>query len=393
MADKAMITPKVLAWARTTAGMTIDVSAAKASVEISRLMQWEKGEAYPTMHQAELLAKAYRRPLALFFLPDIPYDFTPLKDFRAQKSGPLSTASIFIIREMQQKQEWISASLRENGEKPLPFIGKYTTKNSPTVVANDILETLGISPGFYSSEAVMKQWIRKAEDHGIFISRASFIHSHLLLDSEEMQGFAISDPYAPFVFINSEDWASPQLFTLVHELAHLWIATSGISNDIEQNTIGRSNIHPTELFCNEVAAHALMPKSYMEILSENTFSDEDKVVQESQKLGISSFAFLLRAKNMNIITEHKYSTLKRKLDIGFKKFLEREATKKATAKLKTKEKSGGPNANLLLTYRNGLLFTKIVIDAFRGGQLPPTEASNLLNTKVSNFWKLEAFLW
>jgi Zn-dependent peptidase ImmA (M78 family) len=392
MADKAMITPKVLAWARTTAGMSVEVSAAKASVDPSRLILWERGETYPTMHQAEILAKAYRRPLALFFLPDIPYDFTPLNDFRSQKAGHLGTASLFIIREMQQKQDWISTTLRENGEEPLPFVGRYSTRNSAAVVANNILESLGIKPGSYGSEAIMRQWIRKAEDLGIFISRSSFIHSHLILDSGEMQGFAISDPYAPFIFINSEDWASPQLFTLVHELAHLWIAASGISNDIEQNTVRRSNIHPVELFCNDVAAHALMPKSYMDKITANGFSNGERVFQESQKLGISSFALLLRAKNMNIITYHKYSTLKREADIGFKRYLEKEEAKKAAAKLKAKEKQGGPNANLLLTYRNGLLFTKVVIDAFRGGQILPTEASNLLNTKVTNFRKLEAFL-
>jgi Zn-dependent peptidase ImmA (M78 family)/transcriptional regulator with XRE-family HTH domain len=392
MAEKAMITPKVLAWARTTAGMTIVVSAAKVAVDPARLVQWENGEAYPTMHQAELLAKAYRRPLALFFLPDIPYDFTPLKDFRSQKSGPLSTASIFIIREIQQKQDWISTTLMENGEKPLAFIGKYTSKNSPAAVANDILDTLGITPGAYGTEAIMRQWIRKSEDIGIFISRASFIHSHLALNSEEMQGFAISDPYAPFIFINSEDWAAPQLFTLAHELAHLWIAVSGISNDIEQNIIRRSNIHPVELFCNEVAAHALMPKNYMEKISSKNFSSGEQVLQESQKLGISSFALLVRAKKMNLISDHNYSVLKKEADIGFKQFLEKEAAKKAVAKLKSKEKTGGPNANLLLTLRNGKLFTRVVIDAFRGGQILPTEASILLNTKVTNFQKLEAFL-
>ena len=392
MADKAFITPKVIQWARTTAGMTVNVSAAKVSVEPSRLLSWENGEDYPTMHQAQLLAKAYKRPLALFFLPDIPYDFTPLNDFRSQKSGPLSTASIFIIREMQQKQEWISTMLKESGEEPLPFIGKYSTKNSPTVVANNILETIGITPGNYGPEVIMRQWIRKAEDIGIFISRASFIHSHLTLNSEEMQGFAISDRFAPFIFINSEDWAAPQLFTLVHELAHLWIAASGISNDIEQNTVRRSNIHPIELFCNEVAANALMPKAYILKLAARNFSDGNSVLQEAQKLGISSFAILVRAKNLGIITDHNYKELKRQADISFKQFLEREAIKQATAKQKSKENSSGPNANLLLTLRNGKLFTKVVIDAYRGGQILPTEASSLLNTKVTNFRKLEAFL-
>ena len=248
MADKAYITPKVLKWARESARMSEDTAASKVSVPIEKLLEWEEGSSQPTINQAEKLAKAYKRPFALFFLPDIPRDFQPLQDFRRNSAKPIGTASVFIIREIQQKQAWIKELLEENKDKPLPFVGRFTVNSNPKEVATDILRTLEINLAKYLTGNVIKEWIDKAELKGIFISRTSFIHSRLTLDSEEMQGFAIADPYAPFVFVNSKDWGAPQLFKLIHEIAHNWIAASGVSNEIEMDMQQRDKLHPIELF-------------------------------------------------------------------------------------------------------------------------------------------------
>ena len=104
MADKAFITPNVLKWARESAKMSKETAASKASVTIDKLQEWENGTSKPTIKQAQTLAKAYKRPFALFFLPEIPRDFQPLQDFRKSGSKTLTTSSIFIIREIQQKQ-------------------------------------------------------------------------------------------------------------------------------------------------------------------------------------------------------------------------------------------------------------------------------------------------
>ncbi len=101
-----------------------------------------------------------------------------------------------------------------------------------------------INPKSYKTDNPIKEWIDAAETNSIFVSRTSFIHSRLKLDSEEIQGFAIADPYAPFVFVNSDDWNAPQLFTLVHELAHIWIAETGISNEVELDIKQKDKFHP-----------------------------------------------------------------------------------------------------------------------------------------------------
>ena len=391
MADKAYITPHVLKWARESARMTEETAAAKVSVSVERLKEWEVGIDQPTIHQAQTLAKAYKRPFAVFFLPDTPRDFQTLQDFRSMGSKSLTTSSVFIIREIQQKQAWIREVNEETNEEKLPFVGRFNINSNPEKVARDILKTLGINPLNYSTDNPIKEWISASELKGIFISRTSFINSHLKLNSEELQGFAISDPYAPFVFVNSDDWNAPQLFTLVHELAHIWIAETGISNDLEPEIINNHKYHPVELFCNEVAANALMPAEFFDGLEITTFSNARVVFKTAKLLGVSSFALLVRSFNLNKISNSSYHRLKQEAEIEFAAFLEREAEKKA--KQKEKVTPGGPNYYLLQLNRNSRLFTQTVIDYFRGGFIEPTMASQLLNVQVNKFSKLEAQLF
>lgn len=389
MAERAFITPKVLQWARKSARMTLEIAAKKVGKTPEIIDEWENGNSQPTIRQAESLAKAYRRPFALLFLPDIPHDFQPLQDFRRKTAIALGTASIFIIREIRQKQAWISEIFEEYGEEQLSFVGKFSIQTKPVTVAHDILETLQIVPTNYSSDNPIKEWIDKAESKGIFISRTSFIHSRLTLDKKEIQGFSIADKFAPFVFVNSDDWKAPQLFTLVHEIAHIWINESGISNEIEAKIKDRDKIHPVELFCNEVAANALMPIDIMNNLVINVFDNSYSVFKVAKKIGISSFALLVRAFKLKLISLDSFINLKKEAESDFKDFLKREKVKKA----RLKEKKGGPNPYLLRLNKNSHLFTQIVLDAYRGGRIEPTQASFLLNTQINKFHRFEDYLY
>lgn len=391
MAERAYITSKVFKWARESAKMTEETAASKIAVSVEKLKEWELGDSYPTISQAKILAKAYKRPFAVFFLLDIPNDFQPLQDFRKAGSKELSTSSVFIIREIQQKQAWIRDVNKDNNENTVPFVGRFSIQDNPVEVAHDILDSLKINPLSYNTNNPILDWIDKAESNGIFISRTSFIHSHLKLDSAEIQGFAIADDYAPFIFINSDDWNAPQLFTLVHELAHIWIAETGISNDVESSIIKEENHNPIEIFCNEVAANALMPKEFVESLDKNVFENAKEVFKNAKIIGVSSFALLVRALNLNIISLNSYKKLRVEADYEYNEFLKREVEKKAI--LKEMKKSGGPNYFLLQLNRNSRLFTQTVLDAFRGGAIEPTQASILLNVKVNKFPKLEAQMY
>jgi Zn-dependent peptidase ImmA (M78 family)/DNA-binding XRE family transcriptional regulator len=383
MAERAYITPKVLKWARETAKISETDAAAKVSVKAEKILEWENGESQPTVNQAIKLAKSYQRPFAVLFLPEPPTDFQPLQDFRKSGSKELSTAVTFIIREIQKKQSWISQQNQEDEESRLPFVGKFTLKDSPKQIAQDILKTLEINPTNYGEVTPLKKWIDQAESKGIFISRSSFIHTRLKIDKAELQGFAIADPYAPFVFINSGDWGAPQLFTLVHELAHLWIAQTGISNNVDIEIKGK--LHPVELFCNEIAANALMPEDTIKRISSNSFTDSRQIFRIAKVLGVSSFALIYRAFRLDLISIKQYNILKEQATIQFEEFLAKEAIKKA----KQKKTPGGPSPYLLKLNRNSRLFTQIVLDGFNGGRIEPNLASSLLSTKSNKFHKLQ----
>lgn len=390
MADKAYITPNVLKWARESARMTEETAAAKVAVSVERLRSWEDGTEQPTIRQAQTLAQAYKRPFALFFLPDIPRDFQPLQDFRKSDAKQLTTTSIFMIREIQQKQAWISEVYAENQEEKLPFIGRFSINDQPQVVAADMLNTLGIHPANYNTNNPIREWIDGAEKNGIFVSRTSFINSRLKLDSEELQGFAIADDLAPFVFVNSDDWNAPQLFTLVHELAHLWIAQTGISNEVEPELTHKDKFHPVELFCNEVAAHALMPEEMVLGHGATAFQSSKEVFKLAKQFGVSSFALLVRALNLRLISLPTYQTLKKQAEVDFQAFLDKEEAKRK------KQKEANKNSPLYYPTtisRNGRLFIQVVLDAYRGGAIAPNLASSLLNVQTNKFAKLESKMY
>ncbi|MGE5412257.1 MAG: ImmA/IrrE family metallo-endopeptidase [Clostridiales bacterium] len=385
MPDKAFLNPDILKWARISARMTIESASSKIPVSADKLLEWEAGEAFPTIRQAKILANAYRRPFAMLFLPEIPLDFQLIQDFRMKGSRELSTSSVFLIRDIQQKQAWISEVLADNNEEKLPFVGRFNYNCDPKIVASNILETLNINPGAYKTTNVLLEWVNTAESNGIFISMTSFLHSRLKLDSEEIQGFAIADEYAPFIFINTEDWKAAQLFSLVHELVHIWIAKTGISNVSELALNNKSVFLPVELFCNEVAANVLLPDYLFKEIPSVTFNNIAEIYKVSKKYGVSSFPLLIRALDLKIINIKEYNHLKAEAEIKYNEYLKIKQTKKKS--------DNHPDYYLLHLYRNGKLFTQTVLDAFKGGHIESNLASSLLNIQINKFNKLEAQLY
>ncbi|MBK6840513.1 MAG: ImmA/IrrE family metallo-endopeptidase [Bacteroidetes bacterium] len=209
-------------------------STISKTCKVDRIRDWESPEGieWPSVKQVEKLARLYRRPIDVFYLKYIPKDFPALKDFRSNKEEELSTAVIFMMREIQEKQEWLSKFLATRREKKIDFVGKYTIKSPVDVVAKDIRKVLNIQPGKADLKP-LKHWIDQAEGKKIFVTLSSNFHTRLKLDSDNFKGFAIADKFAPFIFINADDWDHGQLFTMVHELVHIWIGVSGISKDTE----------------------------------------------------------------------------------------------------------------------------------------------------------------
>lgn len=389
MGSKVKSNPEILKWARKTAKISLEKSASTISktCKIERIKEWESSDCkdVPTIKQVEKLARLYRRPIDVFFLQFVPKDFPALKDFRRNREEGLSTSLIFMMREIQEKQEWLSNFLLKRKEKKLEFAGKYNIKSSSDAVANDIRKTLGIGT-IPSGQKPLKYWIEKAESKRIFISLSSNYHTRLKLDSDLFKGFVIADKYAPFVFLNSDDWDHIQIFTLLHELAHIWIGVSGISNEPEINTGNTSGVHPVERFCNEVAVKALLPEYELSDL----FPKQDvlifkNIIRLSRKLGVSNTALLNRALTIRLIDNEKFNSLRKEADNHWKDFLVKESQKKKS--------SGGPNYYIMQLRRSSKAFANIVMDFYKSGKVNGSDASRLLKVKETNFHKFEKYIY
>ncbi len=151
-----------------------------------------------------------------------------------------------------------------------------------------------------------------------------------------------------------------------------------------------NSLDPIERFCNMVAAAALMPKGYVESLPPTTFYTATDLYDQASRCGVSSIALLIRAYELNLIPDSKFRSLKKEADQAFAAFEAREAVKKAAPK---DPKSGGPDALRLRTYRNGLLFSRLVLDAFRGGLIQPTVGQRSFGAITKLLVQLEAYVY
>lgn len=390
MSNKAYITPDVLKWARETAKISVDAAASRVGVKKDRLLEWESKEkdTFPTIRQSKLLANYYRRPFAVLYLPKPPKDFQTLQDFRrVMKKDEYSTALTFMIRELQQKQKWIRDKLVADNELILSFINRFNISNSVAQVANDIKKVLGIET--IKGEDPLRFWVKKAEAKRIFVSLGSNIHSHLLIDIEEVRGFSMSDKYAPFVFVNTHDFRNSQLFTLVHEIVHLWIGSSGVS-DIDGIEFREKQLYSeydeVEIFCNAVTAEILMPeKEISKLFGSGKAPNLDFIEATAKKFGVSSYAMLVRLLNLQILTNSVFEEYKLVTKRKFEAYLRKEKEKAET-------REGFPPPHLIRLRKNSKLFTNYVYNSFMSGEITGVEASLLMGIKINNFRKIENYL-
>ncbi|MCP9452225.1 MAG: ImmA/IrrE family metallo-endopeptidase [Nitrospira sp.] len=250
----------VLRWAATRARLDESVLAAR----FKKWPQWLSGEARPTLKQLEDFARLTHTAIGYFFLPQPPTLALPVPDFRTLRNEALREPSSDLLDTLylcQQRQDWYREHARLHRLPALPFVGSVSLQEPPEVVAQRLRETLNLStearrrlPTWMEA---LRQLIAKAEDAGVLVMVSSVVgsNSHRKLDVAEFRGFALADELAPLVFLNGADSKAAQMFTLAHELAHVWLGESGVS-DTQAGEVPEQHI---ERWCNQVAAELLMP--------------------------------------------------------------------------------------------------------------------------------------
>lgn len=254
------VNPQMLRWARTRAGLDAPALAGR----FPALVEWEAGARQPTLKQAEAFAKATHTPIGLLFAPVPPPEPLPIPDFRtlgAARLGPPSADLLDTIYLCQQRQDWYRDHARIQGEAAVPFVGTATPDDPVEPVAARVAEAIGFDVAERQAlptwTEALRRLIAQLEDAGALVMVSGVVGSNTRrgLDPEEFRGFALVDDLAPLIFINGADTKPAQQFTLAHELAHLLLGRSGVS-DSQAVALPREQV---ERWCNGLAAELLAP--------------------------------------------------------------------------------------------------------------------------------------
>ncbi|MBT9546451.1 MAG: ImmA/IrrE family metallo-endopeptidase [Candidatus Sericytochromatia bacterium] len=367
MSSRVPINPGILTWARERASLSIGSLAKK----YPKLLDWEMGQEQPTLRQLEQFAKTVHVPIGYLFLSQPIQEVLPISDFRTLADREVARPSPNLLDTLylcQQRQDWYSDHVRMYGLPTLTFIGSATLSEDPVGVANRMCDTTRLAlserqqlPNW--TEA-LRQMIARVEESGILVMASSIVgsNSHRKLAVEEFRGFALADQWAPLIFLNAADSKSAQMFTLAHELAHLWLGESGISN----TEAGRLPEQQIERWCNSVAAELLMPLSAtLEAYQpDQTLSDE-----------LMRLARLFKVSTLVV--------LRRLFDAGF--FSEIELWQHyhvELARIRSLERGGGGgDFYRTLGARTGKRFARAVLASTLEGQTLFQDAFRLLGVK------------
>lgn len=257
---RVAVNPELLRWARTRAR----ADEQDLAIRFPKLGEWERQERQPTLKQLEGYARATLTPIGYFFLPEPPVERVPIPDFRTMADRELQRPSPNLLETVylcQQRQAWYREHAQAEGLAVADFIGSATVQNAVEATADRIRQRLGFSVearrAYGSWEEALRKFIGLVDAIGVMVMCSGVVlnNNHRRLDPEEFRGFAIADELAPLVFINGADSKSAQMFTLAHEVAHLWLGQSGLSNAEASREDGPA----VERWCNRVAAELLVP--------------------------------------------------------------------------------------------------------------------------------------
>lgn len=361
------LSPDVLRWAADQAGESLE-SLARAMVkregDRERVV---RGELTPP--QAEKLAKLTGVPFGLLFLPAPPTIRRPqIPDLRQTLDpAPLSRDFLEVWDDVSRKQQWYRDRLIELGATPLPFVGRFNDAASRKhdTIARDMTDVLGLTPQVRATARSTDEYFTavadRAEAAGVLVMKSGIVKSNTRrpLSVKEFRGFAIVDSLAPVVFINGRDAVVASVFTLVHELAHVWLGESGVSDLATRAAKG------VERVCNQVAAEVLVPKQ--EFLAQwRVQADLGRI---ARLFRVSKLVIARRALDFDLIDVDAYEAV-------------------ASATHQPAREGGGGSAYRTIPARNSKRLTLALVRSALSGETLLREAAGLLAVRPETVMEL-----
>lgn len=372
----------MLRWARERSGIDPEELAHR----FPKLADWEREEARPTLKQLEDFARATHAPIGYLFLPEPPAEQVPIPDFRTPGNARIGRPSPDLLETIylcQQRQEWYQDYARAVREEPLAFVGSASLDSDIEETASDIRRRLGFDIEERRQSATwtdaLRKFIGQADGLGVLVMVNGVVGSNnrRKLDPREFRGFALSNDLAPLIFINGADTKAGQMFTLAHELAHIWLGETALSDTEPVSQTGGGNpSRPKRIedWCNRVAAELLVPLAlFRQLYPRNGEGFQPAMQRLARHFKVSTLVILRRMHDAGGLSQNA-------MWAAYKEELER---------LTQLPQGSGGDFYLTLGARVGKRFARALVANTLEGQTLHRDAFRLLGfSKLSTFNEL-----
>lgn len=379
----AYINPKMLAWARseTPFKSTSDVESHYPKITATALDKWEKGEDYPSITEAKKLAAMYKLPFASFYLSEVPAKrvkrYTDRRTFNGTYTGEISYALWCEIRRVESiRDSLVELSDGDALTKAIPLI----TNDDTAAIAAAIREFLGLRTPLRTKSAYganpFNYYRDIIERCGIIVTQVSGV------EIEEMKGLSIFYDTFPIIAINNKDFDRSKVFSLFHELAHIFRRSSSLCTiDLDEHS------DQEEMICDRIAAEALMPetefkKTASELNVRHHATDSIFVDLISGRFGVSTLSALRRMHETGVITRKEFFDLLGTIT---------EEYNANIARIEAQRKGKNIPVYFHVKYinQNGSLLPKCVLNACATGRITYGEACKTLGINTKHFTSIE----
>jgi Zn-dependent peptidase ImmA (M78 family) len=375
---KAQVKPELLSWARRTARLSVDEAASRLRVKVEKLQAWEDGKERCSIPQLRKLSALYKRPLAVFYLPEPPRDFVALRDFRripTQVEYEESPELAAEIRWAHQIREVAVETFTLADFEVPDFTFRVKPDDDPSVIADTIREELGLGIAEQFSwqhhYQALDGWRKAIEGLGVICLQISGV------SVREARGFSIFAERLPVIAVNARDVPTARIFSMVHELAHLMLGESG-KCDLHEDQRSMSETDRIEVFCNRIAGATLVPSDTL--LSTATVQSHDT----GEHWNASELSDLVGKFNVS-----EEVVVRRLLTLGLTTF-EFYKTKREEylRRVERRRKASGGNYYGNMKNRLGTSLIMGVMSALQQRRITANDASAFLGVKVPNLSKL-----
>ena len=307
MIPRVDVKPELLRWARERARL----DPAALVRRFPKYLEWEGGTARPTFKQLEAFARIGRAPVGYFFLPEAPNEEVPIPDFRTVGDSAIARPSpelLDIVYLCQQRQDWYREFAQVEGEGPRPFVGSASVESDIEATAGNMRRLLGFGLDerrrLPTWSAALRRFGERAEGLGVLVMISGIVGNSTgrRLDPEEFRGFALADPLAPVVFVNGADTKAAQMFTLAHELAHLWLGESALS-DV---AVRPMPTHRVEAWCNRVAAELLVPGEVVRAAHDASADVRSETQRLARRFKVSTLVVMRRLRDAGRLGDEEF---------------------------------------------------------------------------------------